>query len=163
MRILPLAGVALLASATAVFAAPASVNVAIGQKLQAKAAKTYGVRETAFLADDLRASIEKAVARTRVQDGARIDLTIVDAVPNRPTFKQLGDTPGLSMQSFGIGGAKIEGTVTGADGTVTPVSYKYYENDIVQASWAASTWSDAQWAFDKLGRKLALGREVASR
>ena len=104
----------------------------------------------------------KALARTGAYDGARIELTISDAKPNRPTFKQMSDTPGLSMESFGIGGATIDGHVIAADGKMTPVSYRWYESDIRQAygNWV---WHDAEWTFDRFARRLARGQEVARR
>lgn len=162
-RIAPvlLAG-ALLASATAAFAAPASVSVSVAPALQKKFDKTYGEREARFLTKDLRSTVEKSLARTGAYEGARIELTLTDVKPNRPTFKQLGDTPGLSMESFGIGGATIDGKITAADGTETPISYRWYENDIGQAygNWV---WTDAEQTFDRFARRLASGRELAQR
>lgn len=162
MRTLVLAAAALIASGTAALAAPASVSVAIGPELQKKAEKTYGVDEVRRLADDLRESVTRELGKTGAYDGARVELTLVDALPNRPTFKQLGDTPGLSMESFGIGGAKIEGQAVAADGKVTPLSYKWYESDIRQsrANWV---WSDAEWTFDRFARQLSRGEALARR
>jgi hypothetical protein len=157
-----LSAAALLFGAATAFAAPASITVSVGPELQKKFDKTYGVKEAELLKDDLRASVEKALAKTGAHDGATIQLTLVDVKPNRPTFKQLGDTPGLSMQSFGIGGATIEGTVTSANGAATPVAYKWYETDIreIVAHWV---WTDAEFAFDRFARRLATGGELAKR
>ena len=162
MRLPALVAAAFLASATSALAAPAAVNVTVGPELQKKFDKTYGQREAETLTKDLRASVEKTLASKADYEGARVDLVLTDVKPNRPTFKQLGDTPGLSFESFGIGGAAIEGQVTAADGTVTPVAYKWYESDIRQtfASW---TWADAEWTFDRFARKLARGEELARR
>ena len=91
---------ALLASAPAL-AAPAQVNVTVGPELQEKADKSLGQREVRDLARDLQASIEKRLAKSGAFDGQRIELVLADARPNRPTFKQMGDRPGLSYQSFG--------------------------------------------------------------
>jgi hypothetical protein len=162
MRTLVLAAAALLASSSVALAAPASVSVAIGPELQVKAEKKYGVKEVERLANDLGKSVVRELNKTGAYDGARVDLVLVDAVPNRPTFKQLGDTPGLSFESFGIGGAKIEGAITTPDGTVIPVSYKYYEPDIryAHANW---TWQDATWTFDRFASRLGRGKALASR
>lgn len=162
MRLLALSAAALLASATTALAAPASVSVTVGPELQKKFEKTLGVREADVLTKDLRASVEKRLADKPSFDGARVELILTDVKPNRPTFKQLGDTPGLSFDSFGVGGAAIEGRVVAADGTVTPVDYKWFESDIRQAhySWV---WSDAEWTFDRFARRLARGQEVAGR
>src|SRR5512143_789321 len=100
MRIFALTAAALLASATAALAAPASVSVTLSPDLQTKAAKTLGVREVDDLAGRLRATVANRLAKTGAYDGARIELVLADARPNRPTFQQLGDRPGLSYQSF---------------------------------------------------------------
>ena len=162
MRILALATAALLASATAGFTAPASVSVTIGPDLQKQAVTTYGVREIDQLAAALRHDVERELARTGALDGARVELVLVDAVPNRPTFKQMSDKPGLSSLSFGVGGAKIEGRAITADGAVIPLGYKYYETDIRDAhsKWI---WADAEWTFDRFAYRLGRGQNLASR
>ncbi|ODT88056.1 hypothetical protein [Phenylobacterium sp. SCN 70-31] len=162
MRMTALAAAAFVALASPAFAAPASVDISIAPEFQKKIDKTYGAREATLLTGDLREAVEKALARTPAYDGARIELTLVDAKPNRPTFKQLADKPGLSMESFGVGGASIEGRVVAADGTETPVAYKWYETDLRNAygNWV---WSDATWTFDRFARRLARGGELAQR
>jgi hypothetical protein len=162
MRLLALTAAALLASATTALAAPASVTVNVGPELQKKFDKTYGQREAGFLTADLKSAVEKGLAKKTAYDGARIELTLTDVKPNRPTFKQLGDTPGLSFDSFGVGGAAVEGRVISAEGVETPVKFDWYETDIrqVRANWV---WSDAEWAFDRLARKMARGGELAER
>ena len=54
MRITALAVAALLSSATAAFAAPASVTVTVGPELQKKAVEKYGVRDVDRLAAERR-------------------------------------------------------------------------------------------------------------
>lgn len=134
-----------------------SVSVTIGPKLQEKADE-YGQRELDFLARDLQRTVERRVGATP----GRYELVIVNAKPSRPTFEQLSDTPGLSMESFGLGGAEIAGDYIAPDGSRTPVSYRWYEYDI---RWAQhnSTWADAERAFGKLASKLASGRLYAQR
>ena len=102
------------------------------------------------------------IERAGVLAGGRLELTLVDVKPNRPTFKQLGDKPGLSMESFGVGGAAIEGRAISMDGVVTPVRYKWYETDIRQARFS-STWSDAQHAIDRFAAQLGHGNLYARR
>lgn len=158
--LLALAAAALIA--TPALAAPAAVSVTVGPELQKKFDKTYGVREAQLLTADLQKSVETALAASSAHDGARIELVLTDVKPNRPTFKQLGDTPGLSMESFGVGGAAIEGRIVSADGRESPVKYSWYETDIRQAygNWI---WHDAEWTFDRFARRLAKGQEVARR
>jgi hypothetical protein len=162
MRLAALAIAALLASATAAVAAPPAVSVTVAPKLQATFEKTYGLREAALLTGDLKTSVERSLAKTGAYDGARIELTLIDVKPNRPTFKQLGDTPGLSMESFGIGGAAIEGRIVAADGHETPIAYRWYETDIAQ-SYGHWVWTDAEWTFDRFARRLATGGQLARR
>ncbi|MCR5875681.1 hypothetical protein LRS10_16820 [Phenylobacterium sp. J426] len=154
MRFLAFAAAALLASASTALAAPATVSVTIGPELQAKAEKTYGVRDVQRLADSLRGEVERRLTKSGAHQDAQIELVLTDAKPNRPTFKQLADTPGLSMESFGIGGAAIEGRLIAADGTVTPLSYRWYESDIRQA-YGDWVWSDAEVSFDRFAARLA--------
>ena len=161
----PVLATAVLAAAglaTAALAAPASVSVAIGPELQAKAAATLGQRDVNDLANELRTRVVKELAKTGAYDGQRIELELTDVQPNRPTFKQLSDKPGLSYESFGIGGARIEGSAIAPDGRVTPISYKYYESDIRDAR-RGGTWADAQWTIDRFAHQLARGDAVASR
>lgn len=164
MRIIALAAAAALTAclATAANASPASVEVTVGPELQAKAAKTYGVRDIADLAGDLKRDVERQLAKTGAYDGARIELVLSDAKPNRPTFKQLGDKPGLSMQSFGVGGAEISGKLITADGRETPISYRCYETDI---RWAQgqTTWADAERSIGSFAHSFARGKTYVSR
>jgi hypothetical protein len=68
----------------------------------------------------------------------------------------MGDTPGLSMQSIGIGGATVEGSVTYPDGRVVPVKYSYYNHSIVEAV-GSTTWTGAGRAFDMFAHRIARG------
>jgi hypothetical protein len=163
MRIIALAAAAaLLTTGTAALAAPASVSVTVGPELQKKAVKKYGVKDVNRLADNLRSDVERELVKTGALDGARVELVLVDATPNRPTMKQMGDNPGLSYQSFGLGGARIQGQVTAADGTVSPLKYRWYETDIGR-TWYQGTWADAEWTFDRFATKLSRGQAFASR
>lgn len=163
MRVLtPVIAATVLAIAGSAAAAPATVSVALKPELQTKFEKTYGVREAEFLTRDLQTTVEKSLARKGIYEGGRVELTLVDVKPNRPTFKQLSDTPGLSLQSFGIGGAELSGRVITADGAETPISFRWYETDIRQA-YGNSVWSDAEWTFDRFARRLANGEQLARR
>lgn len=166
MRTLALAAAAALTLAPAAIGAPlpsGSVTVTIGAELQEKAVKAYGVRDVERLANELQRDVERELARTGgLDEGARVELTLVDAKPNRPTFKQLSATPGLSFQSFGVGGATIEGRIVAANGAVTPVGYSWYESDIRQAAHHG-TWTDAEWAIDRFASRLVRGQAVTQR
>lgn len=155
------------AAAFAVQAAPlgpvAEIHVTIGPHLQDKA-DDYGQRELDFLAADLRKSVEQALDRSGdlSPTGGTLDLVIEDAVPNRPTMRQMSVKPGLSFESYGIGGARIGGVLTTADGQRIPVGFRWYETDI-RWSEGSGTWMDAQNTFDRFARRLVTGDAVAER
>lgn len=149
---------ALVFSAAPAMAQPvADVTVRIGPDLREKADE-YGAREVERLALELEADVERSLAREGrlAPEGGRLDLVLSDAVPNRPTFEQLGRRPGLSFESYGVGGATIEGEYVAADGTRTPLRYRWYESDIRDAQ-GATTWTDADRAFDRFARRVARG------
>jgi hypothetical protein len=163
MRLIAIAAAAAaLSAAPAANAAPAAIHVAVGPELQAKAERVYGVREVRDLAEQLRRLVARRLANSDAYDNARIELVLTDAVPNRPTFKQLSDVPGLSSDSFGVGGAAIEGRIVAPDGQARPLAYRYYETDIRYARHVG-TWSDAQWALQQFADKLARGDAYARR
>ncbi|WGM39367.1 hypothetical protein [Caulobacter sp. NIBR1757] len=158
MRIVTLAAIAAFGLAAPALAAEPQVTVTYGPKLEKKIDE-YGVRDVDRLAEDLRRSVLKEAARTPALDDARIELVLEDAVPNRPTFQQMSDKPGLSYESFGVGGAAISGRVTLADGTTRSVSYRWYETDIRWA-WPSGTWSDAEQTFDRFASRLARNKDL---
>jgi hypothetical protein len=141
-----------LAAATPALAAPAvaKVEVSIGPDL-AKQADTLGTREFDRLSTELKRSIQRKLPSR--PGGGTLALVIADAKPNRPTMQQLSQKPGLSMESFGVGGARITGAYVAPDGTRTPIDYSWYETDIRQARHN-TTWTDAETAFDRLAARL---------
>lgn len=166
MRILLFAVFATLGLVGSALAEPtstvSSVDVTLSPELRKKATEEYGLKEVDRLARELRKDVEQQLQRTGVLAGGRVELILVDARPNRPTMKQLGDKPGLSYQSFGIGGAEIEGRAIAVDGSVTPIKYRWYETDI-RDSWYQHTWADAEHAFDRFARRLGSGKAYAQR
>ena len=153
MRAAFLAAVLALGLAGPALAAPvvAQVKVSVGPGVLKKS-DILGPREI----QDLTASLERSVERRikPVAGGGTLTLVIEDAVPNRPTPQQLSSTPGLSIESFGVGGARISGDYVDASGASTPIAYSWYENDIRWARYGA-TWHDAETAFDKLAMRLS--------
>jgi len=153
MRIALLAATLLLGAAQPVLAAPAvsDVKVSIGPVL-AKKADELGVREFDILTAELRRSVERRLPPG--PDGGTLTLVIEDARPNRPTADQIFKKPGLSMESFGVGGATISGAYVDPTGRSTPIAYSWWESDIRWARYG-STWHDAEDAFDRLADRLA--------
>lgn len=150
------AGAAVVAQARPL-PAVSQINITIGPKLQAKA-DDYGPREFDYLKAALRNDVERELGKAGLaaSGGATLDLVIEDAMPNRPTFEQMVDRPGLSFQSISIGGAEVSGVLTASDGGQTPLHYRWYESDIGN-TLASSTWSDAERAFDRFARGLVKG------
>lgn len=143
---------ALTAAGAANAELPSNVSVSIGPELQSKASR-FGERDVEELKEDLAKSVSKALERSGAQ---RADLVLEAATPNRPTFEQMRRQPGLSFWSLGVGGASVTGTVTLADGRVEPISYRWYENNL-RFVVGASTWQDANRAFDFLSYRIAKG------
>ena len=137
-----------------------TVRVSIGPALVQKT-QVMDTREFEYLTRELKRSIEKTLDRSGGlgSDGGELDLVIEDARPNRPTMREMAARPGLSHQSFGVGGARISGQYRAPSGTQTPIEYSWYETDIRWAEYG-STWSDADKAFDKLADRLAQGQFV---
>jgi len=112
-------------------------------------------REFDYLSRELKRSVETRLDRSNALDpeGGELDLVIEDARPNRPTWREMSAKPGLSYQSFGVGGARVSGEYRATSGARTPVAYSWYETDIRWAQHDA-TWSDADEAFDRLAARL---------
>lgn len=135
----------------------AEVVVDVGAPLHKKA-RDYGQRELDFLTKELKSDVEKALRREgRLgAPGLRLELTIVDASPNRPTFAQLSHNPSLSIQSLSVGGIKIEGVEIAADGSRRPIAYRWYETSL-RSEIAASTWWDAEHGIERFADQYAKG------
>ena len=131
------------------------ITVISGALLQDKA-NSYGPRELDYLTKELQRDVARAVSHSPAPS-RRIDLVIEDAQPNRPTFAQLGRSIGLSLRSVGLGGARVSGTVTEADGSVRPLQYQYYETDLT-LDHGAATWTDAERVFDRVADQISSGR-----
>ena len=153
MRAAFFSALAVLAAATPGLTAPvvARVNVSIGETL-AKKTDIVGPREIRDLATSLQRAVERQVRP--VAGGGTLNLVLEDAVANRPTPTQLSSTPGLSIESFGVGGARISGEYVDPAGVHTPIDYAWSETDIRWARYGG-TWHDADVAFDKLAARLA--------
>jgi len=92
--------------------------------------------------------------------GLRLELTITELKPNRPTMAQYRTKPGLSGESIALGGASIEGNLIDAAGnSIATINFVWEENWIGQVP-SSTTWYDARRAFSILARKLA--RDLAS-
>ncbi|MBB5746816.1 hypothetical protein [Brevundimonas variabilis] len=136
-----------------------TVNVTLGEDLQEESEK-LGQREVALQVAELTETVQQTLASRGALQGATINLVLTDLKPNRPTFQQAIDRPGLSLiDSLSIGGATIEGEVITAQGQTLPVKFDRYSTSIADV-FGYSTWHDAERAYDRLARNLAAGRYV---
>ena len=160
----PLAFLTPLAIAVAI-AAPAlaqspQVTVTIGGDLTENV-EDLGQHDVDRQLVRLRTVVERELARDGALQGAQVNLVLTDLKPNRPTFQQAVDRPGLSIsESISIGGATIEGEVITADGQRLPVRYSRYSPSLADV-YGYSTWQDADRAYGRLADNLASGRLVS--
>ncbi|MEE2930079.1 MAG: hypothetical protein VX599_05160 [Pseudomonadota bacterium] len=136
-------------------AAATEVAVTYSDDFAEELADNYGEREGEELTEDIVDDLERAFARAGVTP-ARVDITIVNAKPNRPTFQQMRDEPGLDpFRSISIGGMKLTGTAYDADGNVlASQEYGWFENDILDVI-GSGVWTDANRASRRFAKKLA--------
>ncbi len=115
----------------------------------------YGTREGERLSKRVVKDLNQAFERAGV-DPARVEVTIIDAKPNRPTFEQLGARPGLDPnRSISIGGMELTATAYDADGGVLAErNYSWFESNIRHVVGSA-TWTDARRASGRFARKFA--------
>lgn len=152
-------GAVLALAATPVLAEPPTINVTLGSDLQDKVDE-LGERDVSEQATRLVGVVQSTLINRGALQGATIDLVLTDLKPNRPTFQQLVDRPGLDgIRSISIGGATVEGTITTADGQVLPVKYDWYSSNLADVR-GFGTWQDADRAYRRLAVNLADGRYV---
>jgi hypothetical protein len=153
-------GAVLAAAAAPAMAEPQSVNVTLGPDVQEQVDE-LGERDVRQQADRLAEVVQRALARAGALDGAQVDLVLTELKPNRPTFQQMADTPGLDgFRSISIGGAAIEGQITTADGRVLPVKYDWFSSNLAEVR-GFTTWQDADRAYQRLAGNLVNGRYVS--
>lgn len=111
----------------------------------------YGDKELKKLISKLEVNIKNEFSKydIKISDDAEtvLNVTLLDAKPNRPTFSQLAKEPNLSHQSFATGGAEIQARLLSPDGRIIGnLNYKNYESDIKNSRYG-STWKDSKKAF----------------
>jgi hypothetical protein len=135
--------------------------VSYSPEFQAALEEDLGQREGAYLSTAIEHAVSDALARrgATVGEGAPllIETTIVDADPNRPTFEQLANTPGLDyMRSVSIGGAELHAVLRGADGRVlTEISHRRYNHSLEDLVGVPTTWTAARQAIRQFANKVA--------
>lgn len=155
----------LIAASAFLFAGAASAQssllapIVFAPEFQTQLEEEYGVREGEVLREAVARAVNDAIARRAVAPGVSIgvEITIVDADPNRPTMQQLRDEPGLdAARSISLGGAELRAVLRGPDGAVlSEVTHRRYNHDLFDIGSAASTWSAARVAIRQFANKVA--------
>lgn len=149
---------AVLCAVAALLAAPLAsatvIEVSYSEEFAETLEEDYGEREGVFLIGKIQDHLDFELDKAGL-DPERIEVTINNAKPNRPTFKQLGDQPGLDyMRSISIGGMDLSATIFDAAGNeIAAVQYDWFESDIRQVA-PAGTWSDARRASRRFAREV---------
>lgn len=144
-----LAGAALMALATPVWAQ--STPVSFSPEFQTALEEEYGTREGDYLRDAVAEAINAELSRRGVSNAGSIDVTIVDAEPNRPTMQQLFDRPSLDASSVSIGGAELRATLPSGE----VVTYRRYNHSLADVSGPATTWTEARRAIRQFAIRVA--------
>jgi len=130
-------------------------TVSYGEDFSRDLEEDYGEREGDVLSEDVIDDLVSAFDRAGVAP-AKVEITILNAKPNRPTREQASDNPGLDQfRSISLGGMSLSGTAYGADGAVIATKdYKWFENHIGDVI-GSSTWTDANRASRRFAKKFA--------
>lgn len=162
MRVIPLlcglAALTLAPAATAVTLAP----IVYSPEFEAELHNDFGVREGDMLRGDVEEAVSGALQRRGVSVGAgggTIEITIVEADPNRPTMEQLEQQPGLDyIRSVSIGGAELHAVLRDENGQVVgEVDHRTYNRTLAEFNGfpPAGTWSEARTAIRRFATKVA--------
>jgi len=163
MRIVPIfCGLAALAFAHTAAAAPVTLApVSFSPEFQVIVDEELGAREGEYLSRAVTTAVSRALDRRGASLGqggdVTIEISILDADPNRPTMQELSHNPGLDfMRSYSIGGAELQAVLRGADGQVIrQVEHRRYNHSINDFLGPPSTWSEAERAIQQFARKVA--------
>ncbi|WP_019961180.1 DUF3313 family protein [Woodsholea maritima] len=132
-------------------------HVEVGQELAEKA-EDYGQREIDRLVSEVEDDLTQHLSHANLfdaQSGWVLNVVLEDATPNRPTMEQLSATPGLSAQSFSLGGAELRAELIDPEGqVVAQYRYSWQSRDITDAQ-TATTWSDARRTISRFADQVA--------
>ncbi|MGQ0533996.1 MAG: hypothetical protein ACT4OF_15085 [Caulobacteraceae bacterium] len=144
-----LAAAAMLAIATPAFAQ--TMPVSFSPEFQESLEENLGAREGEILRAAVVRAIDRELALRGVSNAEGIDVTIVDAEPNRPTLQQMSERPGLDFSSISIGGAELRATLPSGE----VVTHRRYNQSLADVVGVASTWSEARRAIRQFAVKVA--------
>ncbi len=119
----------------------------------------YGEKDLLKLQTRLEKRLRQQLGKrgVNVSDAAPtvLRVTLTDVKNNRPTFRQLSRSSGLSLESFGTGGAELEAELLSAGGgSLGTMDYEWYQFDIRDAQFGG-IWTDAHRAMDRFAKRAA--------
>ncbi len=160
MRFTPvLLGAAALAFASAASAQVSLAPISFSPEFQESLDDELGAREGDVLRAAVTDAVQAALARHGVSVGGGglvVEISIIDADPNRPTMQQLIDEPILDATgSVSIGGAELRAVLRDNGAVVGEVTHRRYNHSLADLSGPASTWTEARRAIRQFAEKVA--------
>lgn len=153
---------AALAFAGSAAAAPVTLApISFSADFQESLDSNYGAREGEYLREAVIDSVGRALERRGAAldqtGGLSVEITIVNAEPNRPTMQQLRYDPSLDpMRSVSIGGAELVAVIRGADGRVLEeVRHRRFNHSLDDLVGPPTTWTEARRAINQFATKVA--------
>lgn len=136
-------------------AGAAEVTISYSDDFATELEDNYGEREGDILRREIAKDLTQAFDKVGV-DPARVQVTILDAKPNRPTLEQMRQKPGLDgFRSISLGGMELQATAYDEAGNeLASHEYGWFENNLRDVM-GHSVWSDARRASDRFSRKFA--------
>ncbi len=140
----------------------AAVSIAASDAVRNETVR-WGPRDIAMLKQDLHRRVVRRLQHDGLMDdhGARLELTLQNIIPSRPTAHELARFEGLSLSSPGFGGVTIDAHVVAADGTdLGRLHFQFregqaYGGGIAGAGVGPTPWFDARRGFEIFSRRLA--------
>jgi hypothetical protein len=168
MRLAFAASALALAFASVAAADPVTLTpITFSSEFQTELDEELGTRE----GDVLRRDVERAVTRALAERGASvqsgapvsIEISVIDARPNRPTMEQTRQESGLDpFLSISTGGAELRAVLRNSGGAViAEVEHEYYTDSLSDVLGGPSTWTDANRSIRQFANKVA-GAYVAN-
>jgi hypothetical protein len=161
MRLIPaFLGLAALAFAQSASAVTLS-QISFSPEFQIELDEELGAREGEYLRSAVTEAVSNALTRRGASIGTGADITIeisiIDADPNRPTMQQTQGRPGLDpLRSVSTGGAELRAVLRNASGQVVgEVDHRRYDETLSDVFVPPTTWTSAQRSIRQFAGKVA--------
>jgi hypothetical protein len=134
--------------------------VSFSPEFQVLVDEELGAREGDYLRETVTRRVAAALSQRGVTVGqsanVTIEISIIDADPNRPTMEQQSQNLGLDgLRSVSIGGAELQAVLRGSDGRVlSEVTHRRYDHSLADV-FGSDTWHAARRAIGQFANKVA--------